>query len=94
MKITPFAASLTLTTMFFAGCSSNYRDVGYASISKDLTPGLRSLTERPVDVDLNLAINKNANWRMLNDDIGRFFYTDHQSRLSPMPITYRNGLPR
>ncbi len=69
-------------------------DVSYAAISSNLTPELAGLVERPIDVDRNLSISSNQNWRMFSDDWGRVFYTDHPSRLSPMPIVSTSGNPR
>ena len=69
-------------------------DVSYAAISGNLTPELAGLVERPIDVDRNLSITNNQNWRMFSDDWGRVFYTDHPSRLSPMPVVSTSGNPR
>lgn len=61
----------------------------------DLSPELLTTTERPVDVfDVNMAVTNNQNWHMMWDDLGRVFYTDHPSRLSPLPILYTSGRPR
>ena len=78
-----------------AGCSSSDPyDVGFKSIRHDLTPELQGLTDRPVDDARNMAVVHNQILRMMEDDIGRMFYTDHPSRLSPYPITYTSGNPR
>ena len=78
------------------GCSSSSSpyDVSFDAIRRDLTPELRAMTDRPVDEQRNMAVANNQNVRMFNDDIGRAFYTDHPSRLSPYPITYTSGNPR
>jgi len=77
------------------GCASDSSsDTSYGAIVGDLTPELQTTTERPVDVDRNMAVAKNQNWRMMWDDLGRIFYTDHPSRLSPYPIMYTSGVPR
>ncbi len=68
--------------------------LSYHAIKSDLTPELQGLVERPVDVDRNLAANNNQNLRMMWDDIGRTFYTDQPSMLSPMPIIHTSGNPR
>lgn len=80
------------------GCSSTAKDpttnVSYGALTSDLTPELRATTERPVDVDRHLAVMKNANWKSFWNDLGRTFYTDHPSRLSPYPIGSLSGVPR
>lgn len=84
------AAATTL-----AGCaSSNPNDVSYSAITSDLSPSMRSLTERPVDIHSHAAYRKDVNSRLLIDDLQRFFYLDHPSRLSPYDIPYRSGQPR
>lgn len=77
------------------GCSSsNPNRVSFGAIRGNLTPELQGLTDRPVDNQRNVAVTNNQNWRMMSDDLGRVFYTDHPSRLSPYPITYTSGNPR
>ena len=79
------------------GCSSSPRspyDVSFNSIRGDLTPELQAMTDRRVDEQRNWAVTDNQNLRMLHDDLGRAFYTDHPTRLSPYPITYTSGNPR
>lgn len=91
-------AGLTLGALAAAllvGCgSSSPYDVSFDAISGNLTPELQGLTDRPVDEQRNLAVTNNMNWRLMFDDLGRAFYTDHPSRLSPYPITYTSGNPR
>jgi hypothetical protein len=87
---TAFAAALVL----LAGCSSDPMDVSYSSISRNLTPELQGLAERPIDVNRNLSVTANQNWRMASGDLGRALYTDHPSRLSPFPVVSTSGLPR
>ncbi len=79
------------------GCSSSPSspyDVSVDAIRGDLTPELRAMTDRLVDEQRNMAVAYNQNKRMLFDDLGRAFYTDHPTRLSPYPITYTSGNPR
>ena len=73
--------------------SSPY-DVSFDAIRGDLTPELRAMTGRLVDEQRNMAVAFNQNGRMFYDDLGRAFYTDHPTRLSPYPITYTSGHPR
>ena len=87
------ALAATLTALA-AGCQSDPTAVSFDSIRGDLTPELRGLRTRPLDVKRNLAVTNNMNVRMFWDDLGRVFYTDHPSRLSPYPIMYTTGNPR
>ena len=68
--------------------------LGATGCSTSLTPEMRGTVERPADVSNHVTYTNNANWRMFNDDLGRSFYTDHPSRLSPFPIMYTSGMPR
>lgn len=77
-----------------SGCSRDHTDVSYRGITTNLTPELQGLQERPIDVSRNMRVAQNQNWRMFSDDLGRFFYTDHPSRLSPMPVVSTSGNPR
>ena len=92
------AISLTVLTVALAsvaGCKSqNATDVSYSAIANNLTPELQTLSERPIDVDRHIAVMKNHNWRALQSDLGRVFYTDQPSRLAPYPVTLTSGQPR
>ena len=59
----------------------------------ELTPELQGLHERPVDVHRNFAIVNNVNLRLLSNDLGRTFYTNHPSRLTPYPVMSLTGNP-
>ena len=91
------ALAATLTALA-VGCQTlspgDPTDVSFDSIRGDLTPELRGLRTRQVDAKRNLAVTNNMNVRMFWDDLGRVFYTDHPSRLSPYPIMYTTGNPR
>ena len=76
-----------------AGCSSDPMATDFKSINGNLTPELMSTAQRPQDVDRALAYTNNANVRMFWDDMGRAFYTDHPSMLSPYPIVNASGTP-
>ncbi len=94
MKLIQRIAVFTIAGAMLTGCESSARQTtSLGDILSDPTPELRGLQERPVDVYRNLAIVNNANMRMLSDDLGRTFYTNHPSRLSPYPIMSLNGNP-
>jgi predicted dithiol-disulfide oxidoreductase (DUF899 family) len=94
--------SLTLIAAMsigLAGCAGpraniRHADVTFGAISRNPTPELRTLNERPSDVQRNLAVNHNQEWRMFHSDLGRVFMTDHPSRLTPHPVVSTTGNPR
>ncbi|MBT8484096.1 MAG: hypothetical protein HKO59_10800 [Phycisphaerales bacterium] len=90
------ASLLVLAVVIVAGChSSDIDPLSFEAISHDLTPDLESSVERPIDVDAHLAIVNNQNLRSIKDDLGRFFYTDQPSVLSPLPTPRAtSGMPR
>ncbi len=75
-----------LGVLLLGGCAGNSLDARTSAIRSNLTPELRTLYQRPADVDNALAITFNENWRMFHQDMGRFFYTDRPSRLTREPI--------
>jgi hypothetical protein len=76
------------------GCSSDPMATDFDSIKSDLTPELMNIAERDVDVERNLAVNSNQNLRMFWNDVGRFWYVDRPSILSPYFIVPTGGQPR
>ncbi len=68
-----------------AGCSNDRRAV---EVRNNLTPELKSMSKRPEDVKNSLAIYFNEMDRMFWQDVGRAFYTDRPSRLTPEPVPY------
>ena len=91
MKVVASLAIDVGVVMTAGGCQSK---TSLGSILHNLSPELSGTAEREVDIKRNYAVMSDANWRMFRDDWGRVWYTDHPSRLSPMPITYTSGLPR
>lgn len=80
-------AALAIAGVTLAGCSSaNPYATDYASISGNITPELANLQQRPIDVDKDMALANNFNLRQIGDDLGRVFYTNRASRLSPHEI--------
>ncbi|MCA9295331.1 MAG: hypothetical protein KC983_02420 [Phycisphaerales bacterium] len=97
LKLTAFATTALVSALMAVGCSSTKYDpydVSFDNIRKDLSPELRTTTERDVDVQVAIALMKDQNWRMFYGDFGRAFHTDHPSRLTPFPVPYRTGRPR
>lgn len=104
MKLIQRIAVFTIAGAMLTGCTASARhganaadnsrtNVSFLRIMENLTPELQGLHERPVDVYRGLAISNSFHMRMLSDDLGRVFYTDHPSRLSPFPIISLNGNP-
>ena len=79
--------------LVLAGCDSVH-DVDADSVNEDLTPELRTLNQRPVDVDRHIWYTQNVNERLFWEDLGRTFYYDHPSRLNPVDIPGVSGKPR
>ena len=73
------------------GCQSNPNDVSFNTVKGNLTPELQTLDETSQDVDRDLAVNFNQDFRMFWSDLGRAFYTDRPSYLSPMPVVATGG---
>ena len=63
------------------------------SLYRNPTPELDGIQERYVDVRRNWAITDNANKRMFINDLGRTWYTNHPSRLTPYPTLSYTGNP-
>ena len=59
-----------------------------ARVRYDLSPELDTLYQRPDDVANSLALMHDENWRMFWEDMGRFWYVDHPSRLTPEPVPH------
>ena len=88
------ATTISLSLLALAGCkTSDPQATDLKSLTSNLTPELENTAERPVDVDVNWALNANQDLRSANNDLGRFWLTDQPSRLSPFPITPMNGQP-
>ena len=94
MKTATGLAALCVLAAALAGCSSSGGDTSYGAISGNLTPDLQGLAERPIDADSHMAYGWNTQWRTMYEDLGRAWFTDHPSRLSPFPIAYTSGMPR
>ncbi len=75
------------------GCASDPNKTDLKSITGNLTPELMTTSERPVDVDVNWAMNANQDLRGMWNDLGRFWLTDKPSALSPYPIQPTGGQP-
>jgi len=84
---------LAVASLGLGGCSSSPDDVSFNAIKGDLTPHIVGLTERDVDIELNMAVVGNQNLRMFWGDLGRIWLFDRPSRLSPYDIISTSGQP-
>ena len=96
MKTSAGLIAVIAATALLTGCkgSGDPENVSYSAISGNLTPELMGLAERPIDVDRNISVAANQNQRAFWGDLGRAFYTNHPSTLSPFPIELTSGQPR
>lgn len=62
------------------GCSS--------SVNSDPSPALDTLSQTDFEIHNALVLQRDTNFRMLWEDLGRIWMTDRPSRLSPKPIPY------
>lgn len=81
------AALAVVVAAPLAGCQSE-ADKRAARIRRNLTPELDTLYQRESDIDNVMALSFDENGRMLLQDLGRAFYTDRPSRLTPEPIPH------
>ena len=76
-----------------AGVADRLRDAGFAVFGPSAAAArLEASKGWAKDFMARHAI-PTASYRVF-DDLGRAFYTDHPSRLSPYPVTYTSGNPR
>ncbi len=75
------------------GCATNPENVSYRAIKSNLTPELQGISERGVDIDRNMAVTGNQNLRMMWGDLGRMWFFDKPSKLSPYDIVGTSGQP-
>ncbi|MFO0874210.1 MAG: hypothetical protein U0575_09600 [Phycisphaerales bacterium] len=74
-----------------AGCHSD--PYSFDAIKSDLTPEMTATAETDEDVQRNIAVVWNQNLRGAMNDLGRTFYWDQPSSLSPFPIVHTSGQP-
>lgn len=79
------AAALFAGVAISSGCSSS-KDKRVAELRSNPTPEMQTLYQRQDDVDNALAVYFNEMDRMFWQDMGRAFYTDRPSRLTPEPM--------
>lgn len=74
--------------VLLVGCAGNQASL------EDITPSMDTLARTYTDSDVDLALTDNQNLRMAQEDLGRVWYTNKPSRLSPYPIVNTTGNPQ
>lgn len=62
-------------------------------VMRNPTPELMGMSERPIDVERNMAVVGNQNLRMMWGDLGRVWLFDQPSQLSPWNTVSTSGQP-
>ena len=93
MLRTTALVSSALLALSLTGCAADPEKTDLKSITSNLTPELMTTSERPVDVDVNWAMNADQDLRGFWNDLGRVWLTDKPSALSPYPIQPTGGQP-
>ena len=75
------AAILGAAALVTSGCASNTVQAYRA----DLTPRLDARGQSHDDIQNQIAITNDTNFRNINNDLGRLFFTDRPSRLTIGP---------
>jgi len=86
-------ALLATAALALTGCRADPKNTDFDSITSNLNPELRTISERDSDVDVNLALNEEQQMRAAWNDLGRFWLLDRPSKLSPFPIMSTTGNP-
>lgn len=68
------------------GCKSDPQREQLSAVRSDPAPEMATLSQRPDDVDNKLAHVDDTNLRACLGDLGRVFYTNRASRLTPEPM--------
>lgn len=87
------AVLLSTAALALVGCRADPNDTSFSALKSNLNPELMTLSERPVDVEINMAMNDEQDLRAAWNDLGRFWLTDKPSKLSPFPIMSTGGTP-
>jgi len=74
--------------LLFTGCNEQQK------IMTDITPSMKTLSQTHTEVQMDLDVTENQNLRMAEEDLGRVWYTNRPSRLSPFPVVNTTGNPQ
>jgi len=78
----PILAVAVLAPLPMTGCLST------TAFRNDPTPDIRTHKQTEDDVLNQLTVTADTNFRLLNDDMGRFWLSDRPSRLTRGPKPY------
>jgi len=82
-----FAALAAAAITTVGGCSAGNSQASiYNDMKRDLTPELRTLVERPVDIDNTLTRTNDVYGRLFWEDLGKLGLQDRPSRLNRFNI--------
>ena len=70
------------------GCTGNQASL------ENITPSMDTLAQTYTDTDVDLSVTDNKNLRMAQEDLGRVWYTNRPSRLTPYPVVNTTGNPQ
>lgn len=83
MRTAALVLSAAAAAALLAGCGGNNTAASRdAMVRSNPTPELDTLYQRPVDMDNRVTLVVDENWRMFNEDLGRFWLLDRPSRLA------------
>jgi hypothetical protein len=74
--------------VLLAGCAGNKQEAKLSELRSNPSPELDTMYERRTDMDNALTVTADENWRMFNQDLGRFWLLDRPSRLTPEPVPH------
>jgi hypothetical protein len=94
LRIAAPAALVVCVALGATGCKQDPLATDFDSIRSNLSPELQTLSERPEDVQRNIAVTFDQNGRSFWNDLGRAFYVDRPSIMTPYPIVPTGGQPR
>ena len=78
------AAVLAAAVMALGGCYQGGKE--HREIQDNLTPELMTTSQRRVDASDAVSLTWNTDNRLFWEDLGRAFYTDRPSHLTPYPV--------
>jgi hypothetical protein len=81
-------AAGALTLVCLSGCYIGDPADRTNSIRTDPSPNLETLYQRNEDRANAVSLTTDTNWRMFNEDMGRFWLLDRPSRLTPEPMPH------
>ncbi len=84
--------ALSSAPLLLAGCSKP-DPMSFEALSANITPELRTLTQRQVDIDRTWALSYDENLRMASEDMVRMWFGGEPSPLSPYPTINTSGVP-